>query len=86
MERMPGPVCLPVKFSSANLAPYMLRHPVPSPCGALCPWSDACKYSIVKAACSCSHLDKIAPLDHEAFDDSVEAAAFVANWLHITPA
>lgn len=34
IDSIPGPVCLPVKFSSANLAPYILKHPVPSPCMA----------------------------------------------------
>ena len=32
------------------------------------------------------HFDKIASLNHKAFDDSMEAAAFVANWLHVAPA
>jgi len=34
MDRSPGPVCLPAKLSSAKRLPYMLRHPVPSPCSS----------------------------------------------------
>jgi hypothetical protein len=31
MDKSPGPVCLPVKFSSSKRLPYMHRAPVPSP-------------------------------------------------------
>ena len=31
MERIPGPSCFSLKFSSANIGPYMLNEPVPSP-------------------------------------------------------
>ena len=32
MDSSPGPVCRATKLSSANLLPYMLIAPVPSPC------------------------------------------------------
>merc|ERR1719221_2209248 len=38
IERMPGPVCLRVKFSSANFAPYIDSPPVPLPAVKSPPW------------------------------------------------
>ncbi|KAI8554112.1 hypothetical protein RHMOL_Rhmol05G0072400 [Rhododendron molle] len=38
MERIPAPVCFLMKFSSANLDPYMDSPPVPFPAVKSPPW------------------------------------------------
>lgn len=39
-----------------------------------------------QAACEHAYLDKVTPLYHETFDDSVKSTTFVPHWLHVAPA
>ena len=85
---MPGPVCLPVKFSSANLAPYILRQPVPSPCRVSkeCGGCQAVLARMFGKHSETSHLDKVSTLDHKSLNDPMETTALVADGLHVAPA
>lgn len=73
IDRRPGESCFRLKFSSSNVSPYMLMHPVPSP------WKPTRKFKIkflLQVNIWNEYIDEVSSLYHKVFDDSMKWGGF----------